>query len=50
MKKSKLILTLVAIMAFTFGALAGDDYKVSSKSSKLEWLAKKVTGQHNGTI
>lgn len=50
MKKSKLILTLVAIMAFSFSVLAGDDYKVSSKSSKVEWLAKKVTGQHNGSI
>jgi polyisoprenoid-binding protein YceI len=50
MKKSKLILTLVAVMAFSFSVLAGDDYKVSSKSSKVEWLAKKVTGQHNGSI
>lgn len=50
MKKSKLILTLIAIMAFSFSIMAGDDYKVSSKSSKLEWLAKKVTGQHNGSI
>lgn len=50
MKKSKLILTLVAIMAFSFSIMAGDDYKVSTKSSKVEWLAKKVTGQHNGSI
>jgi polyisoprenoid-binding protein YceI len=25
-------------------------YKVDSAASKIEWLAKKVTGQHNGTI
>lgn len=50
MKKIRLILTMAVITAFSLSALAGDDYKVNSKSSKLEWLAKKVTGQHNGSI
>ncbi|MFT7032512.1 MAG: polyisoprenoid-binding protein YceI [Cyclobacteriaceae bacterium] len=50
MKKIRLILTMVVLAAFSFSVLAGDDYKISSKSSKLEWLAKKVTGQHNGVI
>lgn len=50
MKKIRLILTMAVIAAFSLSALAGDDYKVNSKSSKLEWLAKKVTGQHNGSI
>ena len=50
MKKNRLILTMVAIAAFSFSVIAGDDYKINSKSSKLEWLAKKVTGQHNGII
>jgi len=26
------------------------DYKIDAASSKLNWLAKKVTGQHNGTV
>ncbi|MEQ9289060.1 MAG: YceI family protein [Cyclobacteriaceae bacterium] len=50
MKKPNLLLAIVALVALSFSAIAGDEYKVNTKSSKLEWLAKKVTGQHNGEI
>ncbi len=50
MKKTNLILAVVALLAFSIQAVAGDEYKVNTKSSKLEWLAKKVTGQHNGEV
>lgn len=50
MKKPNLLLAIIALVAFSFSAIAGDEYKVNTKSSKLEWLAKKVTGQHNGVI
>lgn len=50
MKKPNLLLAIVALVALSFSAIAGDEYKVNAKSSKLEWLAKKVTGQHNGEI
>ena len=50
MKRTNLLLAIVAIVAISFSAFAGNDYKVNAKSSKVEWLAKKVTGQHNGVI
>lgn len=31
-------------------ALAGDAYKVDVKGSKTEWIGRKVTGEHHGTI
>jgi len=47
----KLILTLVLAVFMLQVGFAGDEsYKVDVQQSKLEWLGKKVTGEHNGTI
>jgi polyisoprenoid-binding protein YceI len=51
----KNILTLVAAVAISFSALAGGSkapvsFKVDAKASSINWLAKKVTGEHNGTV
>jgi len=46
-----LVLALVATIGlFSFTTLKTSTYTVDTKVSTLEWLAKKVTGQHNGTI
>ncbi|MFY0652517.1 MAG: YceI family protein [Cyclobacteriaceae bacterium] len=50
MRTLKGIIAAALVVVFSFNATAGDEYKVDAKSSKLEWLAKKVTGQHNGEI
>ncbi len=36
--------------SWTLAGGKGETYKVSKKTSKLEWVGKKVTGQHNGVI
>ncbi len=45
---SKIILSMV-LLVFSYSAFS-KEYKVNSTSSTLEWEAKKVTGQHHGTI
>lgn len=48
---SKLALGVFAVVAIAFtGKLEDGNYKVSLKESKVEWVGKKVTGQHNGTV
>lgn len=50
MNRKKFILMIAAtsiIMSFT---IKDDQYKVDAEKSKLTWVGKKVTGQHNGTI
>ena len=49
---SKLGLGVMAVvaMAFTNNNLEDGNYAVSLKQSKVEWVGKKVTGQHNGTV
>ncbi|MEO1256744.1 MAG: YceI family protein, partial [Bacteroidota bacterium] len=32
------------------GGVDAKDVKVDAKASKVEWVGKKVTGQHNGVI
>ena len=49
MKKSLLFLSLMVFVAFGFSS-KNEEYKVNIKESKLEWVGKKVTGQHNGYI
>ena len=45
------VLALVATIGLlSFTTLKPSSYTVDTKVSTLEWLAKKVTGQHNGTI
>ncbi len=45
---SKFILSSF-LLTFCLAAFS-KDYKVDSNASSIEWLAKKVTGQHSGTI
>jgi len=48
---SKVGLGIVAIVAAAFtGQLEDGNYSVNLKESKVEWVGKKVTGQHTGTI
>jgi polyisoprenoid-binding protein YceI len=49
---SKLGLGVLAVvaMAFTNNNLEDGNYTVSLEQSKVEWVGKKVTGQHNGTV
>lgn len=46
MKLVSLLVSLFAVSAIAAPA----KYNVDAASSKVEWLGKKVTGQHNGTI
>lgn len=49
MKKiSFLALAFIVFSAFT--TTHTEEFKVDSKKSKLEWVAKKVTGGHNGYV
>ncbi len=45
---SKLIMSTLFVMFCLTGF--SKDYRVDTKGSTLEWVAKKVTGQHSGTI
>ena len=45
---SKFLLSIV-LLVFSYSAFS-KEYKINSTSSTLEWEAKKVTGQHHGTI
>jgi polyisoprenoid-binding protein YceI len=44
------LLTLVIITMSFIKPAKKDVYKIDNQKSSIEWLAKKVTGQHNGTI
>lgn len=48
MIKTKLLLIALASVFFSFKA--ADEYKVDVSKSKIEWIARKVTGSHNGEI
>jgi polyisoprenoid-binding protein YceI len=52
MKKITLSLLAIALASTTFAASPkkAESYKVEASKSKVEWLAKKVTGQHNGVV
>lgn len=52
MKKIALSLLAFALASTTFAASPkkAESYKVEASKSKVEWLAKKVTGQHNGVV
>jgi len=55
MKMNKLVYAFVAFIivasfAFTNPGAKATKFKVATAESKLGWLAKKVTGQHNGFV
>ncbi len=48
---SKLGLGILAVVAMAFtNKLEDGNYTVSLEQSKVEWVGKKVTGKHNGTV
>lgn len=47
MIKSLFTAVFVFLLAITSYS---QEYKLNTSASKIEWLAKKLTGQHNGTI
>ena len=50
----KITLSLLAIVfagtMFAAGPKKAESFKVEASKSKVAWLAKKVTGQHNGVV
>lgn len=53
MKKRILLLSIIAISTFSNSISAKhnhSDVKINTKVSNVEWVGKKVTGQHNGAI
>lgn len=52
MNTMKAVLGTVALfaMSFTTNNLIDGSYNVDIAESKVEWVGKKVTGQHNGTV
>lgn len=44
------ILVLASTGVFANGKAKKESFKVDASKSKVEWLAKKVTGQHNGVV
>jgi len=51
--KSKIKISFLGLMVMLFGfgvTLNGAEYVVDKAASKVKWEAKKVTGQHNGSI
>lgn len=52
-KNMKQLLTTATALFVTFAVMAGgngETYKVSKKTSSIDWVGKKVTGEHTGTI
>lgn len=51
MKKSNLLLALIALVSFAFSTPnKGLEYKIDTQKSKIVWEGKKVTGGHTGTV
>jgi polyisoprenoid-binding protein YceI len=50
MKKILLSITTLAISCLTVSAHNHGEKKINTKVSSVEWIGKKVTGQHEGTI
>jgi len=45
--KSILVIAAIALLSFTF---KDKGYTIDAAKSKITWVGKKVTGQHNGTV
>lgn len=44
------LLNIAVGLMFVASVAAAETLKVDPKASKIEWVGKKVTGQHNGTV
>ena len=44
------VIVAAVAVAFTTPKLVDGSYSVKPSESKVEWVGKKVTGQHNGTV
>jgi polyisoprenoid-binding protein YceI len=49
MKKGILLIAFVSMISLAFKP-AAVEYKVDTQKSKIEWIGKKVTGEHRGEI
>tara|TARA_B110000046_G_scaffold108222_1_gene115590 strand:+ start:44298 stop:44891 length:594 start_codon:yes stop_codon:yes gene_type:complete len=50
MKMKKITLPLLALAFTAITSIAQENYKVNTEISSVEWIGRKVTGQHNGVI
>jgi polyisoprenoid-binding protein YceI len=50
MKHLSIVLLIVITASLTAFTLKDTGYKIDSQKSKINWVGKKVTGQHAGTI
>ncbi len=51
MKTIKTILTsLIILLTVQLNQLTAQNYSIDTKSTQINWLGEKVTGEHNGTI
>ncbi|MVN92237.1 YceI family protein [Mucilaginibacter aquatilis] len=49
-KLTTLFTAVIAVALVAFKPVAPVTFKVDTQKSKIEWVGKKVTGQHSGTI
>ena len=50
MKALNALFLMAAIVVLASFTIKDKGYKIDSEKSKITWIGKKVTGQHNGTI
>ena len=46
----KIALSLLVVIVTALSSIAQENYKVNTEISSVEWIGRKVTGQHNGVI
>ena len=50
MKLLNIVLFATVVTTLTSFILKDPEYKIDAQKSKITWVGKKVTGQHNGTV
>jgi len=50
MKHISIVLLITAITTLSSFILKDPEFKIDAQKSKITWVGKKVTGQHNGTV
>lgn len=50
MNNIKLFVTALFAMIVSIGASAQEVYKINTSTSKMEWVGKKIGGQHSGDV